>query len=178
MSCGWEPLPQGELPFFLHSSRTGSIWESRQEQMQEKKRKELKEEKEEEEQSMKQRTLKATPSQFHQRIGPPLTNNDLVYYRWLLERIVLLKFFYYFNILQSKSSINIIWNELILVAYLIIKHLLSNEYWFSPVLCQFLLHSLPNIQSKSSLILISGFRHQKLRNRYCSLSARQCLLLC
>lgn len=43
-----------------------------------KKRKELKEEKEEEEQSMKQRTLKATPSQFYQRISPPLINNDLV----------------------------------------------------------------------------------------------------
>ena len=46
--------------------------------MQEKKRKELKEEKKAEEQSMKQRTLKATPSQFYQRIGPPLINNDLV----------------------------------------------------------------------------------------------------
>ena len=46
--------------------------------MQERKRKELKEEKEAEEQSMKQRTLKATPSQFYQRIGLPLINNDLV----------------------------------------------------------------------------------------------------
>lgn len=141
-----------------------------------KKRKELKEEKEEEEQSMKQRTLKATPSQFYQRISPPLINNDLVITgdSWKCS----FKFLYYFNILQSKCSINIIWNELILIAYLIIKHLLSNEYWFSPVLCQFLLHSLPYIQSKSSRILISGCRHQRLRNRYCSLSARQCLLLC